>query len=78
MKDAIKGIVGEKIKGVVVKKSDGVNDPKSQVFLLFDDDSYYEFYSVAKILGAGGIDKGGIGAIRGYMPDNEIILEYEI
>ena len=39
---------------------------------------YYEFYSVARILGAGGIDKGGIAAIRGYMPGHKIIFEHNI
>ena len=72
-----KNIVGKTIKGVVVKESDWKN-PRSQIFLLFDDNTYYEFYSASTIRGIHGIDKGGMDTVKNYMPENKIILEYEI
>ena len=76
MKPEIKDIAGKMIKGIVVKKSD--RNPKSQVFLLFNDNTYYEFYSTEKINGADGVDHGGMDAVKNYIPENTIILEYEI
>jgi hypothetical protein len=73
MKSAAGRIVGKTIAGIIVKKGNG--PPRSQVFLLFDDDTYYEFYADAKISGAGGVDQGGPDAVRAYMPDNEIVFE---
>ncbi len=42
MKDGIKEILGKTITGVVVKARDGV--PRSQVFLLCSDNTYFELY----------------------------------
>ncbi len=74
MKNAIRDIVGKTITGVVVKASDRA--PRSQVFLVFSDGTYYELYSVSDIKGAGGIDTGGLEAVRNYMrATHEIVLE---
>ena len=77
MSTVIKDIVGKTIKGIVVKES-VIKNPKSQDFLLFNDNTYYEFYCDAIINGIKGIDNGGMIAVKNYMPENQIILEYEI
>lgn len=75
MKDAIKDIVGKRIKGVVVKY--GKESPTSQVFLIFTDDTHYELWTPSdEIFGCGGIDKGGLEVVRTYMSRNNIHLEY--
>ncbi|MGE0594655.1 MAG: hypothetical protein AB7G23_08975 [Vicinamibacterales bacterium] len=75
MKDAIRDIVGKSIAGVVVKESD--RPPRRQVFLVFSDGTYYELYSGSgDIKGAGGIDTGGLEAVRNYMSaTHKIVLE---
>jgi len=46
MKNGAAEIVGKTITGVIIKQAKGVRDrPQSQLYLLFDDNSYYEFYS---------------------------------
>ncbi len=77
MKDAIKDIIGKTIKGVVVKKSDTRN-PRSQVFLVFTDDTYYELYAESTIIGAGGLDPGGMEKVRNYGSENKIIFDYSV
>jgi hypothetical protein len=57
MKDGIKDIIGKQITGVVVTERKNSN-PRSQVYLVFSDDTSFELYSFQSILGAGGIDKG--------------------
>ena len=47
MRDDLQNIVGKQIKGVVV--TEGESDPRSQVFLIFSDETYYEFYSLCAI-----------------------------
>ena len=77
MGSVIKDIVGKTIKGIVVKKSD-IKNPTSQIFLLFNDNTYYEFYCDSIIRGTNGIDNGGMDTVKNYMPESQIILEYEI
>jgi hypothetical protein len=79
MKPAVKDIIGKTITGVVVKEGPRPNLPRTQVFLIFSDGTYYEFYSDSNITGAGGVDKGGIEEVRQYMSQHhEIIAEYSI
>ena len=42
-KAAVETIIGKTVKHVVVKE--GSTPPQSQVFLVFTDDTYYEFYA---------------------------------
>jgi hypothetical protein len=44
VKDTIAAIVGKRIIQVVTKKSD--TSPKSQVYLVFDDGTHFELFSV--------------------------------
>ena len=76
MKDAVKTIIGKRIKGVVTKKRP--NSPYYQLFLIFSDDTFFEFYTITTdgdISCAGGIDKGGIDAVRNYLGEQFITLE---
>lgn len=46
MKDGAAEIVGKTITGVIIKQvKETGSTPQSQLYLLFDDNSYYEFYS---------------------------------
>ena len=63
MKAGVRQILGKTIKGVIVSDDNGAG-PRTQVFLLFDDDTYYEFYG-SQIVGSGGVDKGSeLAAMR--------------
>ena len=79
MKGAVKDIVGKKITGVVVREATWRSPPQTQLFLIFSDGTYYEFYSDSNITGTGGVDKGGIEEVKKYMPEHfKIIAEYSI
>ena len=73
MKDEIARIAGKPIKHVLVKGSD--REPRSQVFLVFTDDSYYELYADDTIHGTGSLSYGGLEHARKYMSYNPTIFE---
>jgi hypothetical protein len=71
MKDAAAGIIGKRITGVVVKQIRKGGGPRGQLFLVFEDGSSFEFYSVdGCIVGAGGLDRGGLVQVLRYLPDS--------
>jgi hypothetical protein len=75
LRDTVKGIIGKRIKGVVAKKRLG-GGPHYQLFLIFSDETYFEFWSPKDcIIAAGGIDKGGFKAVRKYMGEESIVFE---
>jgi hypothetical protein len=75
MKDAIQRIIGKTITGVIVKERH--NSPRSQVFLLFSDNMYYELYTTdGQICGTGGLDPGGREEVLRYLLDAKVIAEY--
>jgi hypothetical protein len=65
VKSGAREVVGRRISGVIAKEGKG--SPRSQVFLLFDDGTYYEFYSDSPIRGTGGVDRGGYESVLGYL-----------
>ena len=73
LKDVLPELLGKRICGAVVKEGDRM--PRMQVFLIFDDDTYYELYTDSTIYGAGGIDEGDIENVRQYMPEKHIVFE---
>jgi hypothetical protein len=75
MKNAhvVQALLGKRISGVVVKRAD--RPPYSQLFLIFEDDTYYEFYCDSQICGAGGVDKGGLTDVLNYMPEHEVVVK---
>ncbi len=64
MKDGIQNIIGKTIKSVIVTRND--RPPGNQVFLIFDDDTYFEFYGES-FTGAGGIDQGSVDEVSRYI-----------
>ncbi len=75
MTTAVYGILGKTIKAVIVKVRDGT--PRTQLFLIFSDDTYYEFYGDGNwVCATGGVDSGGVEAVRRYMPNPEKQIEF--
>jgi len=76
MKDGINEILGKTITGIVVSKKPG--SPGQQVFLIFNDGTYFEFWGES-FTGAGGVDAGGIEKVRLYVAQcgSDTILEIE-
>ena len=60
---AVKKILGKRITGVVRKGGYGVNN----LFLIFDDDTYFEFYTDGPINTAGRVDPGDMERVLKYM-----------
>ena len=67
LREEIAEIVGKRIKGVVAKKQR--ENPRTQVFLMFDDDTYIELYGTAtgEIQWYRGCDKGGLQEVENYV-----------
>ena len=75
--DCLSQLLGKRITGIVVKESDGT--PKSQLFLLFDDDTHFEFYCVFdRIVPTKGLwqhgEGHGIQNVREYMGETMHIV----
>jgi hypothetical protein len=67
-------LVGRTITHVLVKA--GQVSPKSQVFLVLDDGTYFEFYGDTPIRPTGDVRPGGLHGARAYMaPHSRIIYE---
>ncbi|MGB8647804.1 MAG: hypothetical protein WCF84_21400 [Anaerolineae bacterium] len=64
MKPEIRQILGKTIKAVVVSEENAAG-PRTQVFLIFTDNTAYEFYG-GDFSSAGGLDQGGIEAAVKY------------
>ena len=74
MADAAPGIIGKTIAHVVVKKR--LDRPVGQVFLVFTDGTYYEFYSTGdNITGTSAIDVGDIDDVRRYGGEECIVMQ---
>lgn len=74
MAAAAPGLVGKTIAHVVVKKRPG--QPRSQLFLVFTDGTYYEFFSPdGDLEGASAIDRGGLSDVRRYLGEQWIVLQ---
>ena len=66
-------IMGKRICGAIAKEGD--RSPRTQVFLIFDDGTYMEFYSTTTFTCAAGVDQGGFDEVRNYLPDHRIVFE---
>ena len=65
-------LIGKRIAHVVLKVG---SSPASQLFLVFDDGTYYEFFG-GPIYGASAIDQGSIESVRRYLtPPQEIVVD---
>jgi hypothetical protein len=73
MKDGAIEILGKTIRAVVIKEAE--DSPRSQLFLVFEDGTHFEFYcSRDTIHPAGGVDPGGLDAVRRYMSGRSHIV----
>jgi hypothetical protein len=73
LKDDFKTIIGKTIKGVIVKNEHTTGN-RSNAFLVFTDNTYYEFYSEAEIRGSG-LDEGDFEQAKGYLSGRRISFE---
>ena len=60
---SLKHLLGKRISGILV--SENQSPPRYQLFIAFDDGTYFEFYGDA-IKAAGGVDTGGQEEITAY------------
>jgi len=65
IKNELAGIVGKTLAGVIVKSCP--TPPRSQLFLMFTDGTYYEIYAAEGLSTAGGVDRGGRKEVLDYM-----------
>jgi hypothetical protein len=68
--DQLPKLVGKTIAHIVMKQGEG---PREQLFFVFTDGTYYEFYG-HDIAGAGGIDRGGLEAVLRYMASSHSVV----
>jgi len=64
MKDGIGDIIGKTISDVVVANKNG--EPRQEVFLVFSDGTYFEFWGNS-FTGAGGVRNGGLVEVSSYV-----------
>ncbi len=62
MKNGLAEIIGKTIADVIVARHRPHRDPANQVFLVFDDGSYFEFWG-ADFNCNGGVDLGGVAEV---------------
>lgn len=75
MKSSIRSLIGKTITGVIVKQGGPV---KQQVFLVFSDDTYFEFYSSERMGYSGSLAAGDARDVREYMADAQKIMIDEV
>lgn len=67
MQPYLEEMLGKTIHAVIVKEREK-GTPNSQIFLVFDDGSFFEFYSMSdNILAAKGVKHGTLADVRKYM-----------
>lgn len=75
LKGSIRALVGKTITGVVVKIGSSV---RQQVFLLFSDGTWFEFYSSERMGYSGMLSIGDVDDVRRYMGDVQKIVIEEV
>lgn len=80
VKSEVRQIVGKRIAGLVMKAAkDQIHPPRNQLFLLFDDGTYYEFYTHdCKIGTTGGVVRGKLDDVLSYMADTRVPILIEV
>ena len=77
MRYGIQETLGKCIKAVIVAESP--NTPKKQAFLIFTDDTHFEFYHTESgFAWTARVDPGGIDKVRSYIanfPEARIVYE---
>jgi hypothetical protein len=64
-------LIGKTIVHVVMKEGTG---PFAQLFLVFSDDTHYEFYSTESISGGGRLYSGGLATVLASGKPNQVVL----
>lgn len=73
MKNGLDSILGKTITGIIANESE--HTPKSQVFLLFQDNTYTEFYCLYDTIhGIGGVRRGDINDVKKIIGDDHNIV----
>jgi len=83
MTSEVKELLGKTITGVIAKENPRNRPPKSQLFLIFSDNTYCEFYcGDSWIEGGKGLWTGGAEKVRRYMSDGphpmKIVADYQL
>ena len=65
MRGGIQQILGKRVRAIVVAKAPVA--PRQQVFLIFDDDSHFEFYSDGEFTWTAAVDPGRVEKVRRYV-----------
>lgn len=76
MKDNAYEIIGKTITGIIIKRNRHSRSPRSQLFLIFDDFSSYEFYSPdGEIVNTGGLNKNtSFREVYNYLGENTKVI----
>ena len=77
MRAGIEQTLGKSIKDIIVAESPGSSYPRKQVFLIFADDTYFEFYG-AEFSWTASVDPGGVDEVGRYIanfPNTKIVGE---
>ena len=77
MRAGIEQTLEKCIKDIIVAESPGPSFPGKQVFLVFADDTHFEFYG-PNFSWTAGVDPGGVEKVRSYIakfPGSKIIGE---
>lgn len=67
MEGGIRQVLGKRIRSVIVSRRR--TEPRVQLFLVFDDDTHYEFYG--DLTGAGHVREGGEDEVALYIESFE-------
>jgi hypothetical protein len=74
MNPSVQSVVGRTISNVVVKSGSSVGE---QVFLVFEDGTWFEMYSRFPISASGQVHRGRVDEVRSYMAEvQKVVLEY--
>ena len=73
IKKTVKDLLGKTISGVVVKRG---RDPEGQIYLVFDDNTYYEFWSQGEIHSTGRIEPGGMAEVKARGEEKRFEIVY--
>jgi len=78
MKDTVKKILGKTVNGVIIKIHKHHGKPCSQLFITFEDNTYFEFYCSNDIIRpTGGPGAGTSEDVKKYMAE-PMKIELEI
>ena len=78
MKDEAYQVVGKMIIGVIMKETKTGRPPHSQLFLVFDDHTSFEFYADAPIKPTGGVDKMSFREVYNYMDESMEVVFHAV